>query len=100
MTQFLEGPPPAEWMRKAIELSRRYAVMGGYVNTACRVVFTKEEIAASAASVVAMGAAGGMNCIKPVFPGHPCPYQEDAENNPNSECNCCEGCTNECARDI
>ena len=71
-----------------------------YVNTACRVVFTKEERAASAAAMVASGAAGGMGCIKPDWPGHPCPYAEDVDGETNSECNCCEGCTKECARDI
>ena len=31
---------------------------------------------------------------------HPCPYDEDVNNNPDSVCNCCNDCCNNCADDI
>lgn len=31
---------------------------------------------------------------------HKCPYKEDVNNDSESECNCCEKCTHECAMDI
>lgn len=31
---------------------------------------------------------------------HTCPYDEDVNDNPESSCDCCAACTNECAMDI
>ena len=31
---------------------------------------------------------------------HPCPYQEDINNDPYFQCNCCADCIYECAMDI
>lgn len=31
---------------------------------------------------------------------HECPYAADVNNEPNSECNCCPECTQQCADDI
>ena len=31
---------------------------------------------------------------------HPCPFQEDVNNDSDFECFCCEDCTHECAMDI
>jgi len=31
---------------------------------------------------------------------HPCPFDEEINDNHDARCNCCEECTNECAMDI
>lgn len=31
---------------------------------------------------------------------HPCPYRSDVNDDEDTLCNCCEGCTTECAEDI
>lgn len=31
---------------------------------------------------------------------HPCPFQEDVNNDPRDCCNCCEDCQYQCAMDI
>jgi hypothetical protein len=31
---------------------------------------------------------------------HSCPYQNDVNNDPDYQCNCCEDCEHECAMDI
>jgi hypothetical protein len=31
---------------------------------------------------------------------HPCPFQEDVNNDHEDRCNCCSDCQHECAMDI
>jgi len=38
--------------------------------------------------------------INPATESHPCPYQQDINNDDAFECTCCEDCTHECAMDI
>lgn len=38
--------------------------------------------------------------INPATESHPCPYQQDVNNDDAFECTCCEDCTHECAMDI
>lgn len=39
-------------------------------------------------------------CGEPGAPDHTCPYDADVNNNDDSECNCCKGCTDDCAMDV
>lgn len=38
--------------------------------------------------------------VNPAEPLHECPYQADVNNDPDSLCDCCEVCTQQCADDI
>jgi len=38
--------------------------------------------------------------VNPASDPHPCPYDEDVNNNPDSSCTCCEECEYQCAMDI
>ncbi len=38
-------------------------------------------------------------CGKPAGPNHPCPYQEEINDN-HQECNCCDDCRSQCSDDI
>ncbi len=40
------------------------------------------------------------SCGEPGKPLHSCPYKEDIGGNPFTLCNCCDGCTTNCAMDI
>jgi hypothetical protein len=43
---------------------------------------------------------GKCSCGKPGTETHNCPFDEDVNNNPNSSCNCCDECTENCADGI
>ena len=47
------------------------------------------------------GCGGGRTCRnQPTDDAHPCPFQEDVNNDPSDHCHCCAECQSECAMDI
>lgn len=47
------------------------------------------------------GCGGRTGCKnQPTPETHPCPYQEDVNNDPSDHCNCCDACQQECCDDI
>lgn len=43
---------------------------------------------------------GAYGCSGFAPPLHRCPYEVDINDNPDTLCNCCEDCTQECADNI
>jgi hypothetical protein len=43
---------------------------------------------------------GVCKCGLAGLPAHPCPYQEDVNNDSDFQCECCAACERECCDDI
>jgi hypothetical protein len=50
---------------------------------------------------IKVGCGGRSGCKNPPTDElHPCPYQEDINNDPSDCCSCCDKCQQECCDDI